>query len=114
MTDGKGHRTRDLVPAAECLAHWLDQLRDLCPELFSENGIDWDRLREALGAPIDTPPERYALTWNGKREARCAVDAPCRARLVSIDGEGVHADTTQHFFIEGDNLDALKLLCETH
>jgi adenine-specific DNA-methyltransferase len=80
-----------------------------------KRAIDYDQLRQELSDHIvDGPQERYHLTWPGKREALIAANAPIAKTLRPARDESVNFDTTQNLFIEGDNLDALKLLQETY
>jgi adenine-specific DNA-methyltransferase len=77
--------------------------------------IDFDQLRQELSATIvEGPRERYHLDWPGKREAILAANAPIAKTLRPCREESVDFDTTKNLFIEGDNLDALKLLQETY
>ena len=77
--------------------------------------IDFDQLRQELSDHIvDGPRERYHLDWPGKREALLAANAPIAKTLRPCREESVNFDTTKNLFIEGDNLDALKLLQETY
>lgn len=77
--------------------------------------IDFDQLRQQLSDHIvDGPRERYHLDWPGKREALLAANAPIAKTLRPCREESVDFDTTRNLFIEGDNLDALKLLQETY
>jgi adenine-specific DNA-methyltransferase len=77
--------------------------------------IDFDQLRQELSSSIvDGPRERYHLDWPGKRESILAANAPIAKTLRPSRGESVDFDTTKNLFIEGDNLDALKLLQETY
>lgn len=77
--------------------------------------IDFDQLRQELSDNIvDGPRERYHLDWPGKREALLAANAPIAKTLRPCREESVDFDTTKNLFIEGDNLDALKLLQETY
>lgn len=76
--------------------------------------IDFDQLRQELAASVvEGPRERYHLDWPGKREALLAANAPIARTLRPSREESVDFDTTKNLFIEGDNLDALKLLQET-
>jgi adenine-specific DNA-methyltransferase len=78
-------------------------------------GIDFDQLRQELSDHIvEGPRERYHLDWPGKREALLAANAPIAKTLRPCREESVDFDTTKNLFIEGDNLDALKLLQETY
>ena len=77
--------------------------------------IDFDQLRQELSSAIvEGPRERYHLNWPGKREALLTANAPIARTLRPCRGESVDFDTTQNLFIEGDNLDVLKLLQETY
>ena len=92
----------------------LKQLMDLFPEAISEGKIDFDKLRQALGEHIDSRPERYSFTWAGKRDAMQAAQIPSRATLVPDREASVNFDETQNVFIEGDNLEVLKLLARPY
>lgn len=77
--------------------------------------IDFDLLRQELSADIvEGPQERYRLDWPGKREALALANTPIRKTLRPCREESVDFDSTEHLYIEGDNLDALKLLQETY
>ncbi len=77
--------------------------------------IDFDLLRQELsGHIVEGPQERYQLNWPGKREALLTANAPIAKTLRPCREESVDFDATQNLFIEGDNLDALKLLQETY
>ena len=88
----------------------LDQLRALLPQAFSEGKVDFDKLRAALGDFVDERPERYSFSWAGKRNAIRLLQTPSRATLIPAPEESVDFDRTQNLFIEGDNLEVLKLL----
>jgi len=102
----------------------IARIRDLFPgcvtEAKGEDGsvklaVDFDQLRQELAESIvEGPQERYHLNWPGKREALLAANAPIAKTLRPFRGESVDFDTTKNLFIEGDNLDALKLLQETY
>ena len=102
----------------------IEKLAELFPSCMTETrdeqgrvtkGIDFDQLRQELsGSIIDGPRERYQLDWPGKREAILAANAPIAKTLRPCREESVDFDTTKNLFIEGDNLDALKLLQETY
>lgn len=102
----------------------IDKLADLFPtvvtETFDANGnsqraLDFDLLRQELSDHIvEGPQERYRLDWPGKRAAAFAANAPIAKTLRPAREESVNFDTTKNLFIEGDNLDALKLLQESY
>jgi len=80
-----------------------------------KKSIDFDQLRQELSTSIvEGPRERYHLDWPGKREALLTANAPIAKTLRPCREESVDFDTTKNLFIEGDNLDALKLLQETY
>ncbi|MEH3032879.1 MAG: site-specific DNA-methyltransferase [Aeromicrobium erythreum] len=77
--------------------------------------VDFDLLRQALSDHVvEGPQERYQLDWPGKRAAAFAANAPIAKTLRPVRDESVDFDVTKNLFIEGDNLDALKLLQESY
>jgi adenine-specific DNA-methyltransferase len=77
--------------------------------------VDFDALRQELSdLVVEGPQERYQLDWPGKRAAAFAANAPIAKTLRPVREESVDFDTTRNLFIEGDNLDALKLLQESY
>jgi adenine-specific DNA-methyltransferase len=77
--------------------------------------VDFDLLRQALADHlVEGPQERYRLDWPGKRQALLTANAPIDKTLRPMREDSVDFDTTRNLFIEGDNLDALKLLQETY
>lgn len=102
----------------------IARIRELFPscvtEVEGEDGsvklaVDFDQLRQELSDVIvEGPQERYHLNWPGKREALLTANAPIAKTLRPVREESLDFDTTKNLFIEGDNLDALKLLQETY
>ncbi len=89
----------------------LEQLRALFPEVFSEGKVDFDQLRSVLGETVlDTKSERFSFGWAGKKDAIRLAQLPSRATLVPAQEESVNWETTGNVFIEGDNLEVLKLI----
>lgn len=80
------------------------------PESVSEGKVDFDKIRESLGEYVDGRPERYSFTWAGKRNAIQVLQMPTRATVIPVRGSSVNFDSSENLFIEGDNLEALKLL----
>ena len=77
--------------------------------------IDFDLLKQELSKNIvDGPKERYRLDWPEKRESLLKANTPIKKTLRPCREESVDFDNTENLFIEGDNLDALKLLQETY
>jgi adenine-specific DNA-methyltransferase len=102
----------------------IDKIAGLFPGVITESrdpdgglvrAVDFDRLRQELsGRVVEGPRERYQLDWPGKRDALFTANAPVAKTLRPVRGESVGFDRTRHLFIEGDNLDALKLLQESY
>jgi adenine-specific DNA-methyltransferase len=102
----------------------IAKIRDLFPgcvtEAADETGkprlaVDFDQLRQELSDFIvEGGQERYRLDWPGKREALLASNAPIAKTLRPAVGESVDFESTRNLFIEGDNLEALKLLQEIY
>ena len=91
-----------------------EKLRQLFPEVFTENTIDWERLQRTLGADVEDGKERFGLTWRGKAECFRIIQEPSIGTLKPVKGESVDWDTTRNLFIEGDNLETLKLLQKSY
>ena len=95
----------------------LAELRAVVPEAFADGKANWDVLREALGEHLEDEganAEHFGLSWPGKREARRLAAMPSKGTLVPVRGEGVNEDKTRNIFIEGDNLEVLKLLQKSY
>lgn len=92
----------------------IEQLKQLFPDVFSENKIDFEALKAVLGEEVDDSEERYNFTWNGKTKARQIAQTPSTGTLRPCKEESVNWDTTENLFIEGDNLEVLKLLQKSY
>jgi len=88
----------------------LSKLKEIIPEAFTENKIDWEKLKAAFGENIEFKNERYVLNWAGKSDAFRVLQSPTTATLVPAKEESVNFDTTENIFIEGENLEVLKVL----
>ena len=107
MTD-KPSRVTALSP--DIIPPRVEKLREFFPEACAEDGLDFDKLRQALGDFVDDAPERYSFSWAGKRDAIRLLQMPTRATLLPVPDQSLDWDTTANLFIEGENLEALKLL----
>jgi len=93
----------------------IEKLKELFPEVFTEgNKIDWDKLKLTLGENIDAGKERFGMNWPGKADCFKTIQQPSIATLVPDREESVDFDNTQNLFIEGDNLEVLKLLQKSY
>ena len=92
----------------------IEKLKEIFPEVFSEGKIDFSKLEEELGSFKTDENERYNFTWNGKSEAKKIALTPSTGTLRPCKEESKDWDTTQNLYIEGDNLEVLKLLQKSY
>ncbi len=93
----------------------LLNFKQLFPEVFTEGlKVDWEKLKLTLGETVDTGKERYGMNWPGKADCFKTIQQPSIATLVPAREESIDFDTTENLFIEGDNLEVLKLLQKSY
>jgi adenine-specific DNA-methyltransferase len=92
----------------------LNKLKDIIPEAFTENKVDWEKLKASLGDNIEFKNERYVLNWAGKSDSFRILQSPTTATLVPDRNESVDFDSTENIFIEGENLEVLKVLQKSY
>jgi adenine-specific DNA-methyltransferase len=97
----------------------IERLKQIFPECVTEGKVDFDRLRATLGeadalAGDDGAGGAYTFTWAGKQEAFRAIQTPSGASLAPLPAESVNWDETRHLFIEGENLEVLKLIYKSY
>lgn len=92
----------------------IETLKEVIPEAFTEGRIDWEKLKAALGEDIEFKNERYVLNWAGKSDAFRVLQAPTTATLAPDRDESVNFDDTENVFIEGENLEVLKVLQKSY
>lgn len=92
----------------------LEQLKAVMQEVVAEDKIDWEQLQRALGKWVEPGKERFGLNWPGKAECMKIIQQPSVATLKPARDESVDFDTTENLFIEGDNLEVLKLLQKSY
>lgn len=92
----------------------IKMLQSLMPEVFDEGRIDWEKLQAALGEDINFSNERYVLNWAGKSDAFRVMQQPSLATLVPCREESVDFDNTRNIFIEGENMEVLKVLQKSY
>jgi adenine-specific DNA-methyltransferase len=103
------------LTSTDILDEQRQKLKELFPEIFSEGGkIDFERLKLTLGEMVDPGKERYGMNWPGKADCFKIIQQPSIATLTPDRGESVDFDTTENLFIEGDNLEVLKLLQKSY
>lgn len=100
----------------------IDRLREVFPDAFTESSdetglrwkVDFEALQEILGDYKEEQSERYSFNWNGKVKARRIAQTPSTGTLRPCPEESVNWDSTENLFIEGDNLEVLKLLQKSY
>lgn len=92
----------------------IEQLKQLFPEVCCEDKIDFDKLKQVLGEYVNDDKERYNFTWNGKGRSLRLSQTPSLGTLRPCKEESKDWDLTQNLYIEGDNLEVLKLLQKSY
>lgn len=100
--------------SADVTADRASALAELFPEAFADGDPDLERLGAALGIEGSQRGERYTFSWAGKRDAVQMLQVPSPATLIPSEGESIRFDNTGNLFIEGDNLEILKLLYKSY
>jgi len=102
--------------SADIVAENIEQLQTIFPEAFTEGKVNFDVLRQLLGdgSVLDEGEEKFGLNWHGKKKARQIALTPSTGTLRPCPEESVDWDTTQNLFIDGDNLEVLKLLQKSY
>lgn len=88
----------------------MDKLKSIFPECFAEGKLDIDKLLSLCGEYIDNDFEKYKFEWKGKAECLRLAQKRSTGTLRPCPEESVNWDTTKNLYIEGDNLEVLKLL----
>ena len=92
----------------------IQKLREIFPDVFTEDKVDFEKLQQVLGDYVEDSNERYNFTWNGKGRALRLSQTPSLGTLRPCKEESKDWDTTQNLYIEGDNLEVLKLLQKSY
>lgn len=109
-------KTEKFTPSYDILKEKLNTLKSILPEAFEDGNIDFASLKESLGEFLENEDreEHYAFTWPGKRQAKQLTVKPPQGTLIPANGEGIDEANTGNLFIEGDNLEVLKILQKTY
>tara|TARA_R110002126_G_scaffold250138_1_gene393027 strand:- start:3973 stop:5880 length:1908 start_codon:yes stop_codon:yes gene_type:complete len=92
----------------------LEQLKALFPNVFAEGKVDFEALKAELGEHVETHGQRYQFAWAGKDQAKRIATTPSLGTLRPAQKESVNWDVTENLYIEGDNLEVLKLLQKSY
>lgn len=114
MTDKLEKLTAEDGKSLDLEAQNIEQLKLLFPDVFREDKVDFDALKAVLGEHVEDKEERYNFTWHGKNKARQIAQTPSTGTLRPHIENSVNWSSTQNLFIEGDNLEVLKLLQKSY
>lgn len=92
----------------------IEKLKAIFPEIVTDGKIDFDMLKTLLGEEVDASNEKYSFNWVGKRNCIKFAQTPSTGTLIPCKEKSVDFDNTQNIYIEGDNVEALKLLQKTY
>lgn len=104
----------ELTQSLDIVNDNIARLKELFPEVLTEGKIDFKVLQDILGKEIEDEEEYYRFTWAGKAQARREAHKPSTGTLRPAKEESVNWDTTENLYIEGDNLEVLKLLQKSY
>ena len=107
-------RERVVSTSGDVCEAQVAKLRQLFPEVFVEGKIDFDRLKVILGAAAEPGPGRFHFSWAGKDDAISLLQTPSSGTLIPSPEESITFESTGNAFIEGDNLEVLKLLFRSY
>ena len=112
MTQKNVDKIAALFP--NCITEMLDEEKSTPEEKVYKRAVNFDLLRQMLSGEVIEGDEAYEFTWVGKKAAIVEANKPIRKTLRPCKEESVNWDTTENIYIEGDNLEALKLLQESY
>lgn len=93
----------------------IERLKELFPEVLTDDDkIDFDMLKTVLGEVVEDNNERYQFTWHGKKRTILGAQKPSKGTLRLVPEKSKNIDTTENLYIEGDNLETLKLLQKSY
>lgn len=92
----------------------IAKLKEIFPDVFCEGKVDFEKLQQVLGNYIEDEDERYNFSWNGKGRSLRLAQSPSTGTLRPCKEESKDWDTTENLYVEGDNLEVLKLLQKSY
>ena len=92
----------------------LDELKKIIPHVFNEGKIDFEKLKLSLGEKLGYKEEMYSFNWAGRKKAYKHIQTTAKSTLKPNKNESINFDSTENIFIDGDNLEVLKLLQKTY
>ena len=98
----------------DIVAENIEKLKEIFPDVFTEGRVDFEALEATLGEYVEGAEERYSFNWNGKAAARRIAQTPSTGTLRPAPEESKDWESTENLYIEGDNLEVLKLLQKSY
>jgi len=98
----------------DIVAENIEKLKEIFPDVFTEGKVDFEALEATLGEYVEGKEERYSFNWNGKAAARRIAQTPSTGTLRPAPEESKDWESTENLYIEGDNLEVLKLLQKSY
>ncbi|MHB8603285.1 MAG: site-specific DNA-methyltransferase [Nitrosotalea sp.] len=92
----------------------IKMLRTIIPECFSEGKLDLEKVRKTLGETLDSNDEKYSFSWAGRDDTFKNIQVTSKGTLIPVANESIDFEKTENLFIEGDNLEVLKLLQKSY
>lgn len=114
MSESEKMELTSMDVAAEKRDELKKLLANTYPEAFSDGLIDFDQLRRLLGSWVESPKERFGLNWPGKSECMKVIQQSSIATLIPDRSAAISFDESENIFIEGDNLEVLKLMQKSY
>ncbi len=102
------------VTSSKSKTHILRKLKAILPEAFYNGKLELEKLKLLLGGDFLYEEEQFELTWPGKSAAEELINSFCNCTLIPYPEDSINWDATENIFIEGENLDALKILQENY
>ncbi len=112
MTEQNIERIGELFP--NCITEMLDEEKSTPDNKVYKKAVNFEMLKQMLSDEVIDGDEAYEFTWVGKKAAIVEANKPIRKTLRPCPEESVNWDKTENLYIEGDNIDVLKLLQESY
>jgi adenine-specific DNA-methyltransferase len=107
-------KTKFVPGSVDLFKENIDKLKELFPQVVSDGEIDFEMLKSILDENLADSKEKYQFTWNGKSRTIKLAQTPSNATLLPSKKDSENWDATENLYIEGDNLEVLKLLQKTY
>jgi len=92
----------------------VNQLKQVLPECFTEGKIDSEKLNRTLGNILESSDDKYSFSWAGRNDTFKTIQTTSKGTLIPVKEQSINFETTENIFIEGDNLEVLKLLQKSY